>query len=78
MKSVIVLSVSAWGAVFIFPEVALDLTVSSHIFRHRLSVRSQSAKISSWLCSAHPAEALAQLLRETSRLLEGGEVVALL
>ena len=31
MKSVIVLSVSAWGAVFIFPEVALDLTVSSHM-----------------------------------------------
>jgi hypothetical protein len=82
MKSVIVLSVSAWGAVFIFPEVALDLTVSSHMLRHRLFfravVRSQSAKISSWLCSAHPAEALAQLLCEKSRLLEGGEVVALL
>jgi hypothetical protein len=30
------------------------------------------------LCSAHPAEALAQLVREKSRLLEGGEVVALL
>ena len=34
--------------------------------------------ISSWLCSAHPAEALAQLLCEKSRLLEGGEVGALL
>ena len=83
MKSVIVLSVSAWGAVFIFPEVALDLTVSSHmcfviVFPFRAVVRSQSAKISSWLCSAHPAEALAQLLCEKSRLLEGGEVVALL
>jgi len=41
-------------------------------------VRSQSAKISSWLCSAHPAEALAQFLCEKSRLLEGGEVLALL
>jgi len=36
MKSVIVLSVSAWGAVFIFPEGALDLTVSSPMLRHRL------------------------------------------
>jgi len=34
------------------------------------------AKISSWLRSAHPAEALMQLLCEKSRLLEGGEVVA--
>jgi hypothetical protein len=77
-----VLSVSARGAVFIFPEVALDLTVSSHLLSSSsfLSavVRSQSAKISSWPCSAHPAEALAQLLCEKSRLLEGGEVVALL
>src|SRR5437867_3337016 len=32
--------------------------------------------VSSWLCSAHPAEALAQLLYEKSRLLEGDEVVA--
>jgi len=82
MKSVIVLSVSAWGAVFICPEVALDLTVSSPMLRHCLSFprggEIQSAKISSWLCSAHPAEALAQLLCEKSRLLEGGEVVALL
>src|SRR5262249_52388031 len=36
MKSVIVLSVSAWRC-FHFPEVALDLTVSSHVLRHRLS-----------------------------------------
>jgi hypothetical protein len=81
MKSVIVLSVSAWGAVFIFPEVALDLTpviCFVIVFPFRAVVRSQSAKISSWLCSAHPAEALAQLLCEKSRLLEGGEVVALL
>jgi len=41
-------------------------------------VRSQSAKISSWLCSALPAEALVQLLCGNSRLLEDGEVVALL
>jgi hypothetical protein len=40
--------------------------------------RHQSAKIFSWLCSAHPAGARAQLLCEKSRLLEGGEVVALL
>jgi hypothetical protein len=82
MKSVIVLSVSAWGAVFIFPEVALDLTVSSPMLRHRLSfravVRSQSAKIAPDYAPAHPAEALAQLLCEKSRLLEGGEGVALL
>jgi hypothetical protein len=30
-------------------------------------VRSQSAKIFSWLCSPHPGEALAQLLCEKSR-----------
>jgi hypothetical protein len=47
------------------------------IFPFRAVVRSQSAKIS-WLSSAHPAEALAQFLCEKSRLLEGGEVVALL
>jgi hypothetical protein len=80
MKSVIVLSVSAWGAVFIFPEVALDLTVSSPMLRYRLSFPRGGEitvrQISSWLCSAHPAEALAQLLCEKSRLLEGGEVVA--
>jgi hypothetical protein len=82
MKSVIVLSVSAWGAVFIFPEVALDHTVSSHMLRYRLSFPHGGEitvrQISSWLCSAHPAEALALLLCEKSRLLEGGEVVALL
>jgi hypothetical protein len=44
----------------------------------RAVVRSQFAKISSWLCSAHPTEALAQLLCEKSRLLKGGEVVAVL
>ncbi len=32
-----VLSVSAWGRCFHFPEVALDLTVSSHMLRRRLS-----------------------------------------
>jgi hypothetical protein len=73
MKSVIVLSVSAWGAVFIFPEAALDLTVSSPMLRRRLFFPRGGeitvAKISSWLCSAHPAEALAQLLYEKSRLL---------
>ena len=36
MKSVIVLSVSAWGAVFIFPEAALDLTVSSRLLEGAL------------------------------------------
>jgi hypothetical protein len=40
--------------------------------------RSPTAKISSWLCAAYPAEALALLLCEKSRLLEGGEVAALL
>ena len=82
MKSVIVLSVSAWGAVVIFPEVALDLMVSSPMPRHRLSfphsgeitVRQDLLLAS----SAHPAEALAQLLCEKSQLVEGGEVVALL
>jgi hypothetical protein len=53
------------------------------MLRHRLSfravMRSQSAKISSWRCSPHPAEALALRLCEESRLLEGGdEGVALL
>jgi len=70
------------GRCFHFPEVALDLTVSSHmlliVFPFRAVVRSQSAKISSWLSSANPAKALAQQLCEKSRLLEGGEVVALL
>jgi len=47
-------------------------------FPFRTVVRPQSAKTSSWLCSAHLAEALAQLLCEKSRLLEAGEVVALL
>jgi len=82
MKSVIVLSVSAWGAVFIFLR-SRSTSVSPVIcfvivFPFRAVVRSQSAKISSWLCCAHPAEALAQFLCEKSRLLEGGEVVALL
>jgi len=36
MKSVIVLSVSTWGAVS-FPEIAFDLAVSRHMLRHRLS-----------------------------------------
>jgi hypothetical protein len=51
MKSVIVLSVSAWGAVVIFPEVALDLRSPVLclviVFPFRAVVRSQSAKISS-------------------------------
>jgi hypothetical protein len=82
MKSVIVLSVSAWGAVFIFlrsRSTSLSPVICFVIvFPFRAVVRSKSAKISSWLCSAHPAEALAQLLCEKSRLLEGGEVVILL
>jgi len=82
MKSVIVLAVSAWGAVFIFLRSRLTslspVICFVIVFPLRAVVRSQSAKISSWLCSAHPAEAFAQLLCEKSRLLEGGEVVALL
>jgi hypothetical protein len=82
MKSVIVLSVSAWGAVFILlrsRSTSLSPVICFVIVSpFRAVVRSQSAKISSWLCSAHSAEALAQLLREKSRLLESGEVVALL
>src|SRR5207253_3542321 len=77
MKPVIVLSVSAWGAVFIFlrsRSTSLSPVICFVIvFPFRAVVRSKSAKISSWLCSAHPAEALAQLLCEKSRLLEGGE-----
>ena len=82
MKSVIVLSLSAWGAVFIFLRSrATSLSPVRCfviVFAFRAVVRSQSAKISAWLCSAHPAEALAQLLCEKDRLLEGSEVVALL
>jgi hypothetical protein len=48
------------------------------VFPFGAVVRSRSAKISSCPCSAHPAEALAELLCEKSRLLESGEVVALL
>jgi hypothetical protein len=48
------------------------------VFPFRAVVRSQSTKISSRLCSARPAETVAQLLCEKSRLLEGGEKVALL
>jgi hypothetical protein len=82
MKSVLVLSVGAWGAVFIFLR-SLSTSLSPVIcfvivFAFRAVVRSPSAKISSWLCSALHVEALAQLLCENSRLLEGGEVVALL
>jgi hypothetical protein len=81
MKSVIVLPVSAWGAVFVFLR-SRSTSLSPVpcfvvVFPFRAVVRSQSAEISSWLCSAHPAEALAQLLCEKSRLPEGGEVVAL-
>jgi len=82
MKSVIVLSVSAWDAVFIFlrsRSTSLSPVMCFVIvFPFRTVVRPQSAKTSSWLCSAHLAEALAQLLCEKSRLLEAGEVVALL
>ena len=73
MKSVIVLSVSAWGAVFISPEVALNLTVSSPMLRHRLffprggEISARQDLLLAML--AHPAEALAQLLHEKSRLL---------
>jgi hypothetical protein len=81
MKSVIVLSARAW-APFHFPEIALDLSSPVIcfviVFPFRAVVRSQSAEISSGLCSVYPAEALAQLRCEKSRLLEGGEVVALL
>jgi hypothetical protein len=83
MRSVIVLAVSAWGAVLIFLKVALDLTVSGHMLRHHLSFpRGGEITVRQYillaLCSAHTVEALAQLLYEKSRLLEGGEVVALL
>lgn len=47
------------------------------VFPFRAVVRSQCAKISSWLCSPHRAAALAQL-GEKSQLLEADEVVALL
>ncbi|MGC2197648.1 MAG: hypothetical protein WA628_23450, partial [Terriglobales bacterium] len=43
----------------------------------RAVVRSQSAKISSWLYSANPAEAPAQLLCEKNPLLESDEVAGL-
>jgi hypothetical protein len=82
MNSVIVLSVSAWGAVFIFLRSrstslspVIDFVI---VFPFRVVVRSKSAKISSGLCSVHPAKALAQLLCEKSRLPEGDEVDALL
>ncbi len=82
MMSVIVFSVSACGAVFIFlrsRSTSLSPVICFVIiFPFRAVVRSQSAKISSWLCSAHPAEAPAQLLYEKSRLLAGGEMVAFL
>jgi hypothetical protein len=42
-----------------------------------LQARSHSAKISSWLYPANPAEAHAQLLCEKSPLLEGDEVAGL-
>ena len=81
MKSVIVLSVSAWG-VFIFLRSCSTLLSPVICFvivlPFRAAVRSHSAWISSWLCSADPAEALVQLLCGNSRLLEDGEVVALL
>jgi len=80
MKSVIVLSVIAWGAVFIFPEVALDSLspVLCFVIVFPFGAVARSARISSGLCSAHPAQTLAQLLYEKRRLLEGGEVVAFL
>jgi hypothetical protein len=51
------------------------------VLRHRLSFavfpsRGGEIKVRQNLLA--PCEALAQLLRETSRVLEGGEVVALL
>jgi hypothetical protein len=50
------------------------------MLRHRLSIpRGGEIKVrQDLLPAAHPAEALAQLLCEKSRLLEGGEVVVLL
>jgi hypothetical protein len=75
-------SLSAWGAVFIFlrsrSTSLCPVLCFVIVFLFCAEVRSSSAKISSWLCSAHPAQALAQLLFEKSRLLEGGEVVTLL
>lgn len=80
MKSVIVLSVSAWGAVFISlrsrstsPSPAICFII---VFIFRAVVDQRSANIS-WLRSTHPAEALAQFLCENGRLLEGGEEAAL-
>jgi hypothetical protein len=59
-------------------DFGINMALQGSSFLFRAVVRSQFANISSWLCSAHPAEALAQLLCEKSRLLEGGEMVALL
>jgi hypothetical protein len=77
----IVLSVSAWGAVLIFlrsRSTSLSQVVCFvNVFPFRAEVRSQFAKTSSLLCSVYPPEALAQLLCEKSRLLEGDEVAAL-
>jgi hypothetical protein len=81
MKSVIVLSVSTWGAVFVVllsRSTSLSPVICFVIgFPFHGVVRSQSAKILLAMLRA-PAEALAQLLCEKSRLLEGGEVIALL
>ena len=48
------------------------------VFPFRAVVRSQSAKISSWLCSAHLRKQSRSSCVKRARLLEGGEVVALL
>ena len=83
LNSVIVLSVSApERAVFIFlrsrstslsPVLCLVI-----VFSFRAVLRAQPAQISLATLRAHPAKALAQLLCASRRLLEGGEVVALL
>jgi hypothetical protein len=81
MKSVILLSVSAWGAVY-FSCGPLDLTVSGDMLRSRLSFpRGGEIKVHHDLrlamLRAH-GEALALLLCDNGRLLAVDEVVALL
>ena len=81
MKSVIVLSVSAWGAVSFLRSRSTSLSPVKCfviVFSFRGVVGAQSVKISSLLCSAHPVGTHAQIPCEKGRLLEGDEVVALL
>ena len=81
MKSVIVLSVSAWGAVSFLRSRSTSLSpviCFVIVFSFRGVDGAQSVKISSLLCSTHPVGTHAQIPCDKSRLLEGDEVVALL